>query len=343
MVEKLLLGISYPLQITRHLKDDFEDIKNSGVNSILLAVSEDSLAYNFEGVKHAIKLAKEFFDYVSLNFWAMGGIFGGEASSYFLQRYSGEAQKFNISKGAEGAVCPQSKIFKKYFFDLIKRIIEETEVDEIFIDEPHWPTFRGKMRKIDDSIFSCICEKCRKRFFEENGFNIPLNEAEKGWSEFVLYRKKIMMEFLKDIVKNIKSCARDVNVNLCIHPKDNWVYGSPKLEDVIAIKGVDIISIDPYHFKFKREEGKKYVLSQVRNILNVATKERKDVQVWIQGFKVPSGRESEVGEIVEMIHNEGVCNIQFWSYGNEAFSLIVSDDFKKVWDSLKRSYLKLKG
>lgn len=341
MVEKLKLGVSYPLQINRHLEDDFEEIKNSGVNSILLAISEDSLAYNLEGVKRSVDYAKEVFDYVSFNFWAMGGIFGGEASSYFLQRFPSESQMFNVSKGAEGAVCPQSKLFRDYYFGFVKDIVENTKVDEIFIDEPHWPTFRGENRKIDDSVFSCSCLRCKKRFFEESGFEIPVDKSGEGWDEFVVYRGKIMMEFLCDIVKAVKSCKRNVAVNLCVHPKNNWVYGSPKLEDVFGIEGVDVVSIDPYHFKYSAEEGRSYVLSQVRDILEMAKGSEKKVQVWVQGFKVPGGREDEVGEIVRLIYNEGVRDIQFWSYGNEAFSCIGCNDAEKVWQSLRKAYFEI--
>lgn len=338
MAEKLKLGVSYPLQINRHLKDDFAEIRGSGANSIMLAVSEDQLAYNFDGVKEAVDYAKEIFDYVSFNFWAMGGIFGGEASSYFLQRYPQESQVFNISKGAEGAVCPQSKLFRDYYFGLIRRIINETKVDEVFIDEPHWPTFRGEGRKIDDSVFSCSCDKCRKGFLEESGLEVPSEKGGGAWEEFVAYRGRIMMKFLRDVVNVIESGDREVVVNLCVHPKDNWVYGSPKLDDIFDMKDIDIVSIDPYHFKFDHEKGRDYVVSQTRDILK---RSGKRVQVWVQGFKIPGGRENEVGEMVRLIHDEGVRDIQFWSYGNEAFSEIGCDDGKKVWDSLRDAYEEL--
>ncbi len=343
MAEKLRIGVSYPLQMSRHLRSDFEKIKSSGVNSILLAVSEDSLAYNFEGVRRGVSCAKKVFDYVSFNFWAMGGIFGGEASSYFLQRYPQESQKFNVSRGAEGAACPQSKLFREYYFNLIREIIDKTEVDEVFIDEPHWPTFRRDNRKIDDSVFSCSCPNCRERFLAETGFDIPKKKGEGAWDEFVLYRGKIMIEFLRDIISVIKSCERKVVVNLCVHPKNNWVYGSPKLEDIFGMDDVGIVSIDPYHFKYGINEGMKYVLLQVRDILKMRKGTKKEVQVWVQGFKVPGGREEEIGDIIRLIYEEGIRNIQFWSYGNEAFSSIGCDDFEKVWDSLKKAYLKLRA
>ncbi len=346
MVEKLKLGVSYPLQVSRHLESDFKEIKDSGANSILLAVSEDSLGYNFEGIVKAVDCAKEVFDYVSFNFWAMGGIFGGEASSYFLQRYPQESQAFNILKGAEGAVCPQSKSFRDYFFSLIREVIGKTKVDEVFIDEPHWPTFRGDGRKIDDSVFSCSCDRCQKGFFEKSGFGIPVEKDGEGWDEFVAYRSKVMMDFLRDVVDVIKSCrnsiGKEVLVNLCAHSKDNWVYGSPKLEDVFDIEGVDVVSIDPYHFKYDCEKGKQYVLSQVQDILRMTDGNGKRVQVWVQGFRVPKGRESEIIKIVRMIYEEGVRDIQFWSYGNEAFSSIWCDDIEKVWENLRCVYLEVR-
>ncbi len=343
MEKKLKLGVAYPLQITCHLESDFAKIKKAGANSILLAVNEDSLAYNFEGIKNAVDCAKRVFDYVSFNFWAMGGIFGGEASSYFLQRNPQESQIFNVFRGAEGAVCPQSKIFRDYFFNLIRDIVEQTEVDEIFIDEPHWPTFRGEGRKVDDSVFSCSCDKCKARFLKETGFDIPSEKNGDHWNKFISYRSKVMMEFLNDIVAEIKSCDKDIVVNLCIHPKDNWVYGSPKLEDVFKISGVDVVSIDPYHFKYDCDEGRKYVVEQVRNVLGMIKRNEKRVQVWVQGFKVPGGREKEVYEIIDAIYSEGIRDIQFWSYGNESFSEIISDDVDKVWEKLREAYSYLRG
>jgi hypothetical protein len=47
--------------------------------------------------------------------------------------------------------------------------------------------------------------------------------------------------------------------------------------------------------------------------------------------------------MIKLIYDEGVRDIQFWSYGNEAFSLIGCDDAGKVWESLRKAYLGLKS
>jgi len=109
----------------------------------------------------------------------------------------------------------------------------------------------------------------------------------------------------------------------------------------LKIKGVDIVSIDPYHFKFDFEKGRDYVVFQVRDVLRLAGESR--VQVWVQGFKVPGGREEEIGEMIRLIYDEGVRDIQFWSYGNESFSAIGCDDVEKVWGSLRKGYLGLRS
>ncbi len=345
MEKKLRLGVAYPLQINHHTRQDLINIKNSNINSILFAVSEDQLKYNLQGVIDTLNEAKKHFEYVSLDFWAMGGIFGGEASSNFIQLFPEESQKFNKQNTSEGAVCPQSKLFLEYFFNLIKTMIKSTKIDEIFIDEPHWPTRRDENRKIDENTYSCFCKICKHDYFVKFKHEMPITKNDINWNNFIKYRQDVMLNFLKKIVSEVKKYknidTKDVNVNVCIHPKNNWIYGSPNIEDITKIKEVDIISIDPYHFKFNENEGYKYVKIQIENAQKISEKYKKSLQVWVQGFKVPKNRESEINKIIHLIHNEGICDIQFWSYGNCAFSSIISDNPNKTWLELTKTYEEL--
>lgn len=342
MGEDLKLGVAYPLQIGHRLEEDLDEIKQAGVNNLLFAVSEDQLQFNLENVKKALNKSKERFEHVSLDFWAIGGIFGGEASSHFLQLNPSQSQVFNKENNVERAVCPQSKAFKEYFSYYIKEIVKNTSVDEIFIDEPHWPVLRDKNRRIDESVFSCLCDTCKNGYRKLYGEELPEVKEEVN-DKFKDYRKKIMFDFLKEITTKVKNQenieGRKVNVNICIHPKDNWIYGSPSVESIAGI--ADVISIDPYHFKYTFEEGMKYIRSHTAEAINIASEHNKELQVWVQGFKVPKDREFEVKETVELLYNLGVKNIQFWSYGNSAYSSIQSDDVERVWSYLKESYTQL--
>lgn len=347
MKQTIKLGVAYPLQINHHTLDDLALIKKSGINSILFAVSEDQLEYNLQGVINILNEAKKHFDYVSLDFWAFGGIFGGEASSNFVQKFPYESQKFNKEKSSEGAVCPQSKLFLKHYFNLIKLMVESTKIDEIFIDEPHWPTNRDKNRKIDDTTYSCFCDVCKKNYFKIYKQEMPTKKSDKNFNNFIQYRQNVMLNFLKKIIKCIKKYdnlkKQKVNVNVCIHPKNNWIYGTPKIEDITKIKEVDIVSIDPYHFKFEYEEGYEYVTNQVNKIQEITKKYNKKNQVWVQGFKVPKNREHEINKIIQLIYKKGIRDIQFWSYGNSAFSIIKSHNTDKTWKELTQTYTQIRN
>ncbi|MEQ9716261.1 MAG: hypothetical protein ABGF52_12110, partial [Candidatus Asgardarchaeum sp.] len=80
------LGISYyGCLFKEHIKQDIRQLSHNGVNAIVLAVSEYEASVWFDRLKEIIEFIKLQGMKVYWNFWAWGGLFGGEAASKYLQ------------------------------------------------------------------------------------------------------------------------------------------------------------------------------------------------------------------------------------------------------------------
>mgnify|MGYP000014346056 FL=1 len=77
--------------------------------------------------------------------------------------------------------------------------------------------------------------------------------------------------------------------------------------------------------------------------MQISSKNNKNTQIWIQGFKISTGREEEVSEAIEMAVNSGVSNIAIWGYeGCSQQSWISSDNPTLTWQNVLSAIQKIK-
>ena len=79
-----------------------------------------------------------------------------------------------------------------------------------------------------------------------------------------------------------------------------------------------------------------------REVVQLCKKHDKEPQIWIQGYRVPAGREEEVSTAIKAAFDSGVRNIATWCFeGGACMTYISSDQPELVWDTISKDYKNL--
>ncbi|MBI4008325.1 MAG: hypothetical protein HY354_07480, partial [Planctomycetes bacterium] len=88
---------------------------------------------------------------------------------------------------------------------------------------------------------------------------------------------------------------------------------------------------------------KDFVGTVSRQVIDLCKKYNKEAQIWIQGFRVPSGKENEVSEAIQTAYDAGIRNIATWSFeAGACMSYIKSERPSIVWEKVVEKYKILK-
>ena len=115
-------------------------------------------------------------------------------------------------------------------------------------------------------------------------------------------------------------------------------YGIYQWEKLVKLKNIDIFGSDPYWFAYK-ENVNDFVAKVSREVVRLCEKHSKEPQIWIQGFRVPEGREEEVSTAIKTAFDSGVRNIAAWCFeGGACMTYVSSDRPEIVWDKISKEY-----
>lgn len=335
-------GVSYfGNRIVRHFEEDLEDMKQKDCNLVIHAVSEGDLEYYKDTMKDMIKLTKEKKMEVWASPWKLCGIFGGETytkktlKNYRLRQVNN--QGINVP-----ALCLNKKGTKK----LIKEWVDELAdfgVDYILWDEPH---FYGNPEKVWQR-WCCKCKACRRLYREQYKKEMPSTFTKKV-KEF---RETSMYKFIYEMTGYAKKKGLKVAVVFTPHDMDN-------AERISKIKGVDIITADPY-WGYKGKEPRKdkkgsyfycdselnvkdFITPYTKKMVELGQKYKKDVLMWVQAFCIAKGTEEDVRTAIKTFKELGVDDIAVWGYeGCKHMSYLCCDDSDKVWNLIGEAYRKI--
>lgn len=340
MVRKLELGVAYYGNIfPDRAKDDLLEMEEHGCNSILIAMSE----YDWEVWKNNIykiaEIAKHDFDFsVYINLWSWGGVFGGEAPSFFLHRNVDHRQILSsdieeLDNQVLPAACFNDPEFQKYILNATKKIAKKEFIDGFFWDEPHF----HYIPKSKNS-FTCKCQNCQESFKDKFGKDIPKTPT----IEIKKFKEESIIRFLRKLSQEVKKIDQNKKNIVCLVPPpletgiSDWDMLVKSLKDFI-----DVFSSDPYWLLFGK--SLKYVEKYTKKTVTLAQKYDLESQLWLLGFLVGKNKEDELKEAVRIFDNHGVDSIFTWCYrGAEGMSLASSDP-KKVWEAIGESYNNLKN
>lgn len=322
-------GISYfGNRNPRHFVVDLEEILTHNCNFIVHTFSENDQEYYKDTIKELISLSKNSGLKCYLDPWGVGRVFGGEAYSTFALKNRDTCQILPDGELAP-AVCLNNLKFKRFMKNWIKDAAE-IGADVLFWDEPHFYfDFKNKSRF---ALWYCICESCNNKFKEKYG--IEINEANE--EQIVEFKEQSIVNFLTELCDSAKD--HKMKNALCMLPVEEKNLGLADWSKAAAIKSLDIFGTDPYWIFFKKDLHQ-FVGDYARKVKQLCDQYGKEPQIWIQAYKIPSGREEELKEAVAVAYAEGIRNFAAWSYYGTAYmSYIRSDNPQKVWDILGEVY-----
>jgi len=317
-------GVSYfGNRILKHVEEDMKELKEIGFDVIVHTFSENDHKFYFRTMKDIVKLTKDLGMEVWIDPWGVGGIFGGEAFSNFLIENPSEWQITNRGR-AVGSACFNSPKFREY----MKRWLEaavETGADAVFWDEPHFHILKDFPKE-----WTCRCERCREKFKETYGHDMP----EEFTEEVSNFRNETIKDFFEEVLSYSKKLGMK-NV-ICFLPFESEMFGLKDYESIAKIENVDNIGSDPYWMAFKLEMNP-FLKETTQKILKLSSKYGKENHIWLQAFKVPRGREEDIVKGAKILKKENVDTVLFWGvFACKHISSIAPDDPEKTWEVVKQ-------
>jgi len=328
------LGVAYYGNLfPDRAREDLKEILDHGCNSIVFAISE----YNFKIWKDNLykicEIAKSLDMKVYINLWAWGGVFGGEAPSFFLHNNDNHRQVLSKAGKKAPAACFNSPVFRKYVRKGIRVFAKKEFIDGFFWDEPHFYFSSGKSEE-----FYCRCDYCQNLFKKKANKTMPLEKNE----EIEKFKEESIIDFIKEIslaVKNIDSTKKNI---VCLIPPPletgikDWDHFCSSVKDVI-----DVFSSDPYWLLYK--ESLEYVEKYTKKTVDLARKYDLESQLWCLAFLVPRRKETELKKAIEIFDKYNVDSIFSWCYRGAEGMSISSRDPQKVWQVIGEAYNNLKA
>ncbi|MFN4182221.1 MAG: hypothetical protein ACK4G3_03305 [bacterium] len=323
----MLFGVSY--YGSRHLHDiftDLEEIQKSGFSLVVWTFSEEDYWFYQNTLQEALDFSRHIGLQNWIDPWGVGGIFGGEAFSYWALRYPEATQKTPEQKILP-ALCPNHPLTFPLFQKWLDRALK-CQPDAIFFDEPHF--FQKTWEPFPDGAFGCFCSYCEEKFRQQ--FHKDISSSSQ--KEFQQFHHQSILKFLNSagsfLEKNGNSSA------LCLLPDCPTEF----LSFFAEIPSLKSLGMSLYYIHLQKPIL--WFEEQVKNLSKIPNENPKiSPHIWIQAFRIPAGREREIEEAVDICASLGVETVLFWGFHACDFvSYLPSDNPKKVWDTILKTVQK---
>jgi hypothetical protein len=322
-------GVMYPDRAER----DLDEMLDHGCNAVLLAVSEFDWWFWRRNVVLIIAAAHGRGMRAYVDLWGWGKTLAGEPPSIFLMRDT-EHRQVAASGKAYHAVCLNHRGFRDFLVESIEEMTSETEVDGFFWDEPHYANWH-------DPDWACRCPICRGLYEEQTGEPMP----EGLIPDVISFREDRAVGFLAELSRAVKESSSDLDVIACLLPTQSPLIGITDWERVASIPEVDVLATDPYwfHAGMDCKTGLDFFRTTGSKAIELARRYGKRCQLWVQAFRVPRGREPEIGDGVRMADELGADSVFAWPYRGGEGSILESGDPDAVWNAIGEAYRDVAG
>ncbi len=333
------LGVSYfGSRHLDHVRRDMEKIAAAGCNMVVHTMSEEDMTYYPETMVQIVKASKEAGLQVFLDPWGVGRVFGGEAFSNFVAMNPRERQRMELPEGELWAdkACLNSSTFRKMMEAWVE-LAACSNAHGVFWDEPH--LYYGELKPLfgrTREVWGCSCGVCKRLFREKFGYEMTGQFSE----DVTRFRQATILGFLESLSE--LAVSKGLINALCVFPTHDRRFGIYEWQKIMENKYLSIFGSDPYWLAF--EKGmEEFVRSVSQEVVALCKKHDKEPQIWVQGFRIPSGREDEVKRAIEIAHEEGVRNIAVWSYGGSGcMSYLRSERPEEVWKRVTEAFTGLR-
>lgn len=324
------LGTAYfGNRILKHVRSDMKELATMGFDQVIHTFSENDQVFYKDTIRDIVSMTKDAGMEAWIDPWGVGRIFGGEAFSLFVEINSPDGCQVLSDGKPAGNACPNSPKFR----DFMKKWVEDaayTGAETVLWDEPHFhlPAWIGGR----PGQWGCRCQVCQRLYEEQEGAPMPMEET----PQVKAFKDRCLHQFLADFAK--VAAEAGLKNALCVLPH---VTPDRVFEDwlpLAKIEHLDIFGTDPYWILNKQPV--EMVGEYSRELQRLCDHVGVESQVWIQGFRIPAGREEETGVAVEQAASARPDNLAVWGYEACAnISWIRPADPERCWSIITSKML----
>ena len=280
------------------VKQDFEQIRSTGANSIAYAIHEQEEQRWPRDFERGLGLAADAGLKVHLSLGRFGNLFAGPAlvPSWYTFRHP-QSRVMDQHGRYHEISCFNHQSFRSWLFREIERYISAYPIAGILLDEP---------RGLD---VTCYCSACRALCPDV--------------TDLARFRRRAMIEFLGELCAFAKQVDARVKTTIVLHPHDINLA-----EDLASIESLD--TLGGHLFWDILQEDVTRVEQWGRELMEATRTTSKRSQLWLQNFNI-SERNSEEMEtafarILSLEPDELGC---YYYWRNNA-------DPAQVWESTRK-------
>ncbi len=358
-------GVSYfSARTLRHVHADLADILAHGCTYVVHCLTETDLAHYRETMRDIVRATHDAGLEAWLDPWGVAGVFSGETFTRFPLEHP-ETRQILSDGQSLGVACPNHPQTRRF----LRQWVEEAAAsggEVLFWDEPHF--YVGLWRGDLSGTWACRCDICQSLFRDRFGHSMPSQFT----PEIRAFREGSLLDMLAEVCRF--GNEKGLRNALCLLPTDLAANGFPQVEERLcsavqqrpgegasdsavaallhigigdweaaaAISDLDVFGCDPYWYIFG-VEAEPFMRAYGQKAAEAARKHDRGLQLWVQAFRVPEGREEELRVGLRVAHDLGATHVAAWSYeGTASMSQIRCARPEVVWQILGEEFARLR-
>lgn len=297
------------------LSRELEDIKRSGFDHVILACQENDFIHFPGKIQFAPKIAHDLGLKILVNLWGYASAFGGGRISRLVADEpevrvtapDGNPRPLEQSDGTRlQPGCPNHPRVASRARELVMQAID-AGVDGFFWDEP--------------TKFDCYCPACRRIFMERAGEEITATSPEK----LAEFRRHSIYRWIDTMSRLVKERDRKLITSTCVMPsdRDSW-------EDAPKCEWLDSLGTDTYWMLERKPV--EWMREPCAKLVDIARKGGKSPHLWLQCWKIESGREKEIINAARELAAAEPDGIYVWAYKGQMGTSESCADPEQAWN-----------
>jgi hypothetical protein len=318
-------GVSYfGVRDPKHARRDLDEIQAAGFRAVTHTLSEHDLRYHERDVARLVEETKARGLEAALDPWGVGGIFGGEAWSE-LALTDLTSRQVDSNGRSVPAACPNSDAARALLARWARTAVD-LGADVLFWDEPH---FHLGALLPPPAAPCCRCDACAAAWRATRGDALP----PEGAAELATFRTESLRSLLAGAITAVEKST--VRHSLCLLPRGEFAgAGSDDWEAFASVAGLSRLSTDPYWMD-RRVDPAEFVRRHSTPLRELCDRTRTQMEIWVQGIRIPKGREDAVMAATDAAVRAGAEIVSFWSFrGTERMSHLACGDPDAAWRAM---------
>jgi hypothetical protein len=356
-------GVSYfSSRDLKHVRANLREMVEHGCTYVVHCYTETDLAYYRETMRRITDATREAGLEVWFDPWGLAGVFSGETFALFPLQHPETWQVLSDGRRV-GAACPNHPETREFLRGWIDACAETGEA-VLFWDEPHF--YSPVWNRDFTPAWACYCESCARDFRDRFGYDQP--------RDFTPDLKKWREDTLTDLLAELCRYGREKGLRnaLCLFPTDLPEHGFAEpgkrlrkfvesqagsaseealagmmhigtgdFDRAAAIADLDIFGTDPYWYALG-VDPESFMRTYSELAAEAARRHRRELQLWLQAFRVPAGREEELRIGVKVAEEVGATHLAAWSFqATRSMSQISCADPDRVWGIVGEEFRRL--